>query len=92
MMWDHDGTWSSGDWVAMSLMMVVVLGLFTLTVVALIRWSQRNETTSRTEPIQPTAEQLLAIRFARGDIDEDDYRRRLEVLVSESGAGLGPLR
>jgi putative membrane protein len=29
-------------------------------------------------------EQLLAERFARGEIDEDEYRRRLSVLRGES--------
>ncbi len=31
-------------------------------------------------PASATPEQLLAERFARGEIDEDEYRRRLEVL------------
>ncbi|MDF2264980.1 SHOCT domain-containing protein [Streptomyces coacervatus] len=34
----------------------------------------------------PTPEQLLAERFARGEIDEDEYRRRLNVLRG----GYGP--
>jgi putative membrane protein len=33
----------------------------------------------------PTPEQLLAERFARGEIDEDEYRRRLDTL-----RGTGP--
>ncbi|MCL6735976.1 SHOCT domain-containing protein [Streptomyces neyagawaensis] len=34
-------------------------------------------------------EQLLAERFARGDIDEDEYRRRLTVLRSGTSAPSG---
>jgi putative membrane protein len=35
----------------------------------------------------PDAEQLLAERFARGEIDEQEYRSRLGVLVGEQSAG-----
>ncbi|MFB7596157.1 SHOCT domain-containing protein [Streptomyces sp. NPDC056160] len=34
---------------------------------------------------RPTPEQLLAERFARGEIDEDEYRRRLSVLRQGPG-------
>jgi putative membrane protein len=32
-------------------------------------------------PAQPTARQLLDERYARGDIDEEEYRRRLRGLI-----------
>ena len=38
-------------------------------------------------PTQASPEQLLAERFARGEIDEEEYRRRLQVLRAE-GADL----
>lgn len=46
---------------------------------------------SRSEPVAsvgrpPTAEQVLAERYARGDIDEDEYMRRMRVL-SSAGSG-----
>lgn len=82
MMWDDNGTWNTGDWVAMSLMMVIFWGLLVVAVVAFVRWSRRDAATSRTASPPETAEQLLANRFARGDLDEEDYRRRLSVLVS----------
>jgi putative membrane protein len=34
---------------------------------------------------RPTPEDLLAERFARGEIDEQDYHRRLDVLHSVPG-------
>ncbi|MGW7547408.1 SHOCT domain-containing protein [Streptomyces sp. NPDC054770] len=34
-------------------------------------------------PTGPTPERLLAERFARGEIDEDEYRRRLAVLRAD---------
>jgi putative membrane protein len=37
--------------------------------------------TRRSRPAQPTARQVLDQRYARGDIDEDEYRRRLHGLV-----------
>ncbi|MFJ6618920.1 SHOCT domain-containing protein [Kitasatospora sp. NPDC091335] len=37
----------------------------------------------------PAPEQLLAERFARGEIDAEEYRHRLETLRSVSGPGDG---
>ncbi|MFD2079007.1 putative membrane protein [Actinopolymorpha cephalotaxi] len=36
--------------------------------------------------MQPTPDDVLAERFARGEIDEDDYRHRLDVLHA-TGSG-----
>ncbi|MEW2558755.1 SHOCT domain-containing protein [Streptomyces griseorubiginosus] len=33
--------------------------------------------------VPPSPEQLLAERFARGEIDEEEYRRRMSVLDSD---------
>ncbi|WP_037972432.1 SHOCT domain-containing protein [Streptomyces sp. NRRL WC-3742] len=38
----------------------------------------------------PAPEQVLAERFARGEIDEEEYRRRLDVLRSAGGPGNWP--
>ncbi|QJS13807.1 hypothetical protein HKX69_33485 [Streptomyces argyrophyllae] len=38
-----------------------------------------------TRPLDPTPEQILAERFARGEIDEDEYHRRLTVLAKTTG-------
>jgi putative membrane protein len=37
--------------------------------------------TRQSRPAQPTARQVLDQRYARGDIDEDEYRRRLHGLA-----------
>jgi putative membrane protein len=79
MMFDHYNGWDWGDWFAMSLMMLLVWGAIAAAVV----WAMRAVRTS--EPRQPgpgpdSAEQVLAERYARGEIDEDEYRRRSEVL------------
>lgn len=39
--------------------------------------------------VSPTAEHLLAERFARGEIDAEEYRRRLDVLRGADGPGEG---
>ena len=40
----------------------------------------------------PAPERLLAERFARGEIDEEEYRRRLAVLRGASEAANGQAR
>jgi putative membrane protein len=35
---------------------------------------------------RPTAQALLAERYARGEIDDDEYARRLQVLGSSTGS------
>ena len=52
---------------------VVILGA-----VALIRYLAAG---NRTAGMRPTPEELLAERFARGEIDEQEYRTRLDTLT-----------
>ncbi len=68
--------WSWWGWLAMSLGMVAFWGLIIWGIVALFRsW---GGTPTPPEPHDP--EQILAERFAAGEIDEDEYQRRLETL------------
>ena len=71
------GYHSGGDWLAMVLMMVAFWGLL----VALVVWAIRS---ARPGGETPSPERVLAARFARGEIDDDEFRRRRGVLV---GAG-----
>lgn len=52
-------------------------------IVALVRYTNRS-----TPPAAPTArataEQVLGERYARGEIDDDEYQRRLRVLRGEA--------
>jgi putative membrane protein len=57
---------------------VVFWGLLIVAAIALIRYTKRGQVDSSTPP---TPQQILAQRFARGDIDEDEYTRRLQVLT-----------
>ncbi len=69
MMWDWHG-YGGGAWFAMSFGMLVFWGLVIWFVVAMVRsGSNRGD-----------AEAILAARFARGEINEDEYRQRLDVL------------
>lgn len=42
------------------------------------------------QPERPTPEQVLADRLARGEIDPDEYRRRLEALRGDGGRPASP--
>lgn len=45
-------------------------------------WPSRPGGAARPDDLDP--ERILAARFARGEIDEDEYRRRLDVLRTNS--------
>ena len=80
MMWS-DGGWGAGDWMAMSLMMFVVWGgLIALVVWLAGRFRDNPPHTSGSRPTAPDADQVLAERFARGEIDADEFTRRRELL------------
>ncbi|MEU5439867.1 SHOCT domain-containing protein [Streptomyces griseofuscus] len=87
MFWyDHDvGGWG---WFAMSAGMIFFWAVIIDLGVLLYRASTRPGGSSDhadTRPLDPTPEQILAERFARGEIDEDEYHRRLTVLVKTTG-------
>lgn len=92
MIWsDHD--LSGWGWFGMTVSMVVFWALLIALVVWLARSAaDRDQPRSAAPPAHgPTPEQLLAERFARGEIDEDEYLRRLHTLRSpKSPASPGP--
>jgi len=74
---DHDMTgwgWFATS-VGMVLMWALLIGVAVLLYRSLNRTSEPRDTTAHRSP-----EQLLAERFARGEVDEEEYRRRLAVL------------
>lgn len=73
-MWWWHGGWNWWDWLWMSAVMVAFWGGLIWLVVTLVR-GERTGGTDRANP-----EDVLAERFARGEINEDDYRQRLDVL------------
>ena len=84
MMWWGDGSWSVGSWVAMVLMMVVALGV----VIALGVWTVRGVSSGQWTLTRRTgsarAEQELAERFARGEIDETQFARARAILHGDN--------
>jgi len=79
--WD-DG-WGAGGWLVMSLMMVMMVGLW-VGLIAFVAWLVRG---SRHEGPREAvgdpadgADELLAQRFARGEIEEEEFVRRRELL------------
>ncbi len=88
MMGYHNGSWSGGDWLAMGSMML----LFWAVVIALVVWAVRSvrdgrpgQDTDREHTTRPG--DILAERYARGEIEEDEFAQRRELLHTTSGSG-----
>ncbi|QIY53580.1 hypothetical protein HEP86_02610 [Streptomyces sp. RPA4-5] len=88
MMW-YDGGWGWGGWFIMAIVMVLFWALVIAGVVALVRYLTSGHHGHPGGPPPPSneaggvsrrAEDLLAERFARGEIDEDEYKRRITLL------------
>lgn len=90
----HDmGGWG---YAGMAIGMVLFWALIIVGIVALVRYAGVDQTPRYLPPgslppgsIPPAnqydAEQMLAVRFARGEIDESEYRHRLTVLRDHAG-------
>ena len=75
---------SGWGWFAMSVSMIAFWALFVTAVVVIVRSVDRSTERRSTMPL-PLPERLLAERFARGEIDEAEYRQRLTTLRTTSG-------
>ena len=77
MMYGYGG-WGWGGWLFMALMMLVVWGAIVGGGILLVRslWGGGNRATSN------DALQVLDERFARGEIDAEEYTRRRQLLTS----------
>jgi len=85
MMWWNHGGWGAGDWLAMSFMMVLFFGLL----IALVGWLVRSagEESAHAPGLQrhtDRADEVLAERFARGEIDEAEFNRSRTLLHTSS--------
>jgi putative membrane protein len=81
MMWGSQ--WGWGGWLVMLAMMVLFWGLIVAGLIVLAR-SLGGPHPGRSGPDggRPGAEEILAERFARGEIDEEEYTRRHALLRS----------
>lgn len=80
MMGYDDANWGGPGWLAMSLAML----LFWAVLAGLVVWAVRNVRTTgeRFQPLDRRvgADEILAERYARGDIDEVEYQHRRGLL------------
>jgi putative membrane protein len=80
-----------GGWgyALMTMSLVLFWGPIIVGVVALVRYLGRAGQHG-TGSASSTPEQVLAQRFARGEIDEDEYRRRLGILRGDGQLATKP--
>lgn len=84
-MWGPDGGWG---WLGMGLGMVLWLVLIVAVVWIAVRLLARSEPTPPiASPPGPSPADVLRTRFARGEIDENEYRQRLAVLEERPTGG-----
>jgi len=76
---DHMGGWGYG---LMTASMLLFWALLIIGIVALVRYVGHTGRQNAALPSRLTPEQVLAERLARGEIDTDEYRERLETLRS----------
>lgn len=77
--WYGDGAWGWAGWLVMTLMMVAFWGLVVWGLVAIFRGTtpsdDRNAEGRMRDPLD-----ILDERFARGEIDAEEYHARQDVL------------
>jgi putative membrane protein len=81
MMW-YGGDWGWASWILMTVGMVAFWALVITAVVLAVRYlaGPRGTAASPSGCGETRAEGVLAERFARGEIDENEYRQRLSLL------------
>lgn len=87
--WHHDGLFMGLHWLWWLFWILVVLGVAW----AFWRLVRDGETRQREDSNRETAEDILRRRFSEGEIDEDEFRRRLRTLresAESRGSGDGP--
>lgn len=82
--WNDMGGWGWGGWLVMALMMLAFWGLIAAVAVAVIRGGSWRQSPLGPSPGErgDAAMQILDERFARGEIDAEEYRTRRELLRS----------
>jgi putative membrane protein len=89
----HNGNWNDGmghdggAWLPMVIMMVILVGGLIWIGVTLLKRSDQSRQVQApaaapiaSAPARQSPQEILAERLARGEIEPDDYRRRLDAL------------
>jgi putative membrane protein len=78
MMYHYGYGMGMGGGLLVVLVVVLVAGAVTAAVIAMIRMVGPSRVADR--PIQEDPERMLADRYARGELDSEEYERRLYTL------------
>ena len=70
------GSYGWGHMFFGGLMMIVFWGGLIALVVLLVRWLSRNDTSASGPSRRPTPLEILQERYARGEIDKQEYEER----------------
>ena len=76
----YGGGWGVGAWVAMAVLMLVFWGVVVTVVVLLLRRTRSEGGPASPRPLHHDAERILSERFARGEIDEQEFTARRAAL------------
>ena len=77
MHWNWNDGWSGWNWTLMMIGMAAFWGFVAWAIVAVVRSTNRSQRVANN-----SAEEILAGRLATGEIDDDEYHHRLDVLRS----------
>lgn len=77
MWWNGSNGMGAGGWTMMILSVVLLWALVVVAGVAIFRGIRRGQAAA---PSQRTAAQILEERFARGEIDVEEYHARQDAL------------
>ena len=81
-MWSwHDNGWA---WIWMTVMMLGFWALVGAAIVVVVRSLPRRPDDGWARPPARTPQDILAERYARGEIDSDEFRRRSRDIASHA--------
>jgi putative membrane protein len=75
------GDWSGWTWFAMGFSMLVFWGIVVTAIWLVVRAASNERSVA---PPPPAAEETLRCRYAAGELDDDEFNRRLRVLRGDS--------
>lgn len=91
MMHHWNGGWGVGNWLLMGFGMLLFWALVVAGIVWLVHYAGSTRPTTAQQgaaphtqagPQRPSAQDILAERYARGEISDEEYRTRCDTLAS----------